>query len=283
MRSSVLSRSVIAVATLAIGSVALAAVPATAATAGGVTREAVLSLAAATRADAGLGGPPSVATKAAALDVLKRSCNLTTGEVMTSETPIAIFAVTPSANVDGVYLSGTVTNLGTGTRKCAVGAVAPSDAASTLTGTGTLSLTTTLVTTAPAQSTLSGDVAITVLPNVFVDSTISTFSYTASGATIKPVTTTTTTTVKDTKSKAEKKAAKKKYVKRLANAKKKYVKALKKAGNSKSKKAVAKKAYNAAKISAKAKYKKAISGTKSVTTTTVANESRSFEAKASNS
>ena len=259
MRSSLLTRSVVAVASLAIGSVALAATPATAATPSGTTRDQVLQLAASARAG---GNEISEATSIAAAAILNRECGYAAGRIVNpgNVTDVSPFGV--DAIVDGVYLSGTVrdgdgqdTNVG----ECSIALVAPRSAGAVLSGQGNLTVAeSSLNSTKTAQSTLSGDVGVTALPSATDTYAPSGFSYSANGTSTTTITSTTTETVKTSKTTAEKKAAKKTYKKRLASAKKAYKKAIAKAGKSKAKKAAAKKKYKAKKAAAKKAYLKAI-------------------------
>jgi hypothetical protein len=248
MRSSILSRSVVAVASLAIGSVALAAVPATAATPSGITREAVLSLASAARAD---NGEPSLATRTAAAAMLNRECGVASDQVLDASTVREVSPVNANAPVDGVYITASVTSQGTPVRECAIGVVAPVVAGSSLSGTATLSTSSfgSTQTTTATPTALSGDVSVITLKQATLFSV--SFTYKAEGASTKTTSTTTSVKVKDTKTKAQKKAAKKKYVKRLKAAKKTFKKAERKA-DSKAQKVKAKKAYKARRAAAKA-------------------------------
>jgi hypothetical protein len=270
MRSSLLSRSVIAAASLAIGSVALAAVPATAATPTGVTREAVLSLASAARA--------GTVDPAAANDVLTKECGLETGESFGTTFAPQVTTITPVAVVEGVIVTGTVVVADAPTRECVVGLVAPKDPNTQLSGTANLSVTSPIPPAAapPQQTTVSGDVSATTIRDAAPGFIISGASYAANGSATTTTSVTETVKVKDTKSKAQKKAAKKKYDKRVKAAKKAYKKALGKAGSSKSKKSAAKKVYKAKRASAKAKYKRAIAGYRLVTRTRPVTTTRSF-------
>ena len=168
MRSSILSRSVVAVASLAIGSVALAAVPASAATPAGTTRDQVLSLATSARAD---GGELSQATRAAAAQILNRECGTQAPRIITEDSIRAVQPVAVDATVDGVYLNATVRDengQGTGVGDCAVGIVAARASGTTLSGSASLTTTPlfgTTVTT-PAAS-LSGDVSAIIERNRF--------------------------------------------------------------------------------------------------------------------
>jgi hypothetical protein len=276
MRSTLLTRSVMAVASLAIGSVALAAVPASAATPSGSSREDVLSLAASARAD---GNVLSPATRSAAAAILNRECGLQAPRVITGNSVRIIKPVGVDATVDGLFLNGLVRDAdgeGTPVGECAIGVVAARESGAVLTGNATLSTSTPVnpLVTTPATS-LSSDVSSIVEKHpAFYTST---YSFKAGGAAAKTTTTIVTEKVKVTKTAAEKKAAEKKYDKRLKAIKKSYKKALAKAGKSKAKKVHAKKSYKAKRTSAKSRYRAAVAASfklvkKSVDTT----DSRQF-------
>ncbi len=280
MRTSILSRSVIAVASLAIGSVALAAVPADAATPSGITRDSVLSLAASARANA-----TSVSTRAAARDILNRECALAAGESITATetTPFvtSVATVSPSETADGASISGFVSNAGGPVRQCVVGVIAPTAPGFALSGQATLSVTLIGSTTpVQVQTAMSGDVSVSAankLPNV---TPVSSSSYSVAGTASKTSTVTTSTKVKDRKTSKEKKAAKKKYGKKVKALKKSYKKALAKAGGSKTKKKAAKKSYSAKRTAAKNAYRYAIAGYKIVKKTRTVTDNRTFTTKA---
>lgn len=249
--------------------------PATAATPSGITREAVLSIAASARAD---GATPSDATRAAAAAILVKECNLTGTQVLNAGTVRFVKAVDVNPAVDGVYLDAFVTDSLTPVRECSVGLVATLVPGASLTGTASMTTTTFGSTVTTPSTALSGDVSVITERNA----ALYTFAYTyaASGTAAKTTVTTTTTKVKDTKTKAQKKAAKKKYDKRLKAAKKSYKKVLAKAGKSKTKKAAAKKSYKAKRASAKAKYRTAIANFKLVKKSVTTTDSRPFSVKA---
>ncbi len=268
MRSSLISRAVVAAASVAIGSVALAAVPATAATSSGITRDQVLSAAAGLRA--GVAATPAQST--ALTDVINRACTVVAGQ----EEPVmrASQALTAGDDADGFAVTAIVYPSG---RNCSFTALATADASFQLSGKATITstpgLTPNPVTSTLFSGALSGDVFVTP---IYAASSFSTITATASGNAAKTTTSTTTTKVKDKKTSKEKKAAKKKYDKRIKAAKKSYKKALKKADGSKSKKAAAKKSYKAKRSTAKAAYKKAVAGSRIVTRTTSTTENRPF-------
>lgn len=283
MRSSLLTRSVVAVASLAIGSVALAAIPATAATPAGTTRDEVLSLATAARAN---GSEISNPMQIAAAAILNRECGYAAGRVVNPGNVNAVTPLTGDAAVDGVYVIGTVRDdngAGTQVGDCALALVAPRATGTTLSGQGTLTVTELVTSTKTASSALSGDAGLTALPSATNGFPATGFTYSATGTATTTSTATTVTKVATPKSKAQKKAAKKKYEKRLSSAKKSYKKALAKAKSSKTKKAAAKKAYRAKRASAKAAYKKAIASFKLVTRTTTTTTNSPFTISGSSS
>ena len=277
MRTSILSRSVVAVATLAIGSVALAAAPANAAS-NGVTRDQVLTAVnggRALQADQALTPAGERALRA----IMYAGCDVSEadGESAKLVGNDSAVQVTPAGDdAQGIMLVVEVQRPITGQSTCVTSAFAATNASYQLSGTASL----TAFKTAPGadESTrvalksapLSGDVFVgapfsldegnPALEGV----SLNTLAASAAGNATKTTTVTTSTKVTDKKSKAEKKTAKKQYTKRLAKAKKSYAKALDKAGSSKSKKAAAKKAYKAKRASAKAKFKYGIAGYKIV-------------------
>jgi hypothetical protein len=276
MRSSILSRSVVALATVAIGSVALAAVPATAATPSGITREQVLTATSAARSVNSL--ETYLAVEPLLRAVVRPSCNIAPDEDPYFDwEPIAV----PGQAIDGILIKTYVD--GSAERQCVVAAIASNDSAFSLSGTLSLSGVTNAntgdapdVTVGPISSALSGDVFISSPITVSGDAYVADASFTANGNTTRATPVTKNVKVKDKKSKAEKKAAKKKFSKRLSQAKKNYAKALEKAGSSKNKKAAAKRVYAKARALAKAKYKYATAGYKIVKQTTTLTENRPF-------
>jgi hypothetical protein len=285
MRSSILSRSVVALATVAIGSAALAATPANAASASGVTRDQVLTAANGVRAATGAQPSYSAATVRAMRAIVVAGCDAGDASPFLN----TVRAVTTSDDADGLIITASIDTF-SDNYLCTVAAFATSDTSSTLSGTvkiaGTVDSTvfgpgfpTTASTPVDQTSALSGDAYVTPAirtqysdfgpTNVNVDAS-------ATGTATKTTTTTTNVKVKDKKTKSEKKAAKKKFSKRLAQAKKNYVKALDKAGSSKSKKAAAKRVYAKARALAKAKYKYATAGYKIVKKKSTISDARPF-------
>lgn len=276
MRTSILSRSVIAVASLAIGSVALAAAPANAATPSGITRDMVISAANYMRVEG---------FDQAASDNLQRlaekGCKVVAGEDLRIQD---INTSAAGGSADGlIFVAGIATppgeSGGEAYRVCLFGTAATTDPALSLSGTASLD-----VATAPFQSAVKSAALTALSDNVFVTAPvvipngvgITTATFSATGNATRSFNVTTTKKVTDKKTKSEKKAAKKKYDKALKAAKKSYTKALKKAGKNKTKKAAAKKTYSKKKAAAKAAYTKAIAGYKMVTTTTTTTENKPF-------
>ncbi len=283
MRTSILSRSVIAVASLAIGSVALAAVPATAATGSGITRDQVLTAVNALRATPTMEQFYTV-IEPQFIAIARPSCNIAPGDhaYMDPSSPL----VAPGQSADGillkVYIETTVGDT-TAYRQCAIAALASTNPALTLTGNLTLSGTTAIdypdgpkTVLPPTSSALSADVFVSAPISVSGDTYIDAASFTANGSASRDIKVTTTTKVKDKKSKAKKKSAKNKYTKSLKSAKKSYAKALKKAGKSKAKKSAAKKSYSKKRALVKAKYRYSIAGYKLVKKTTIRTEGVPF-------
>ncbi|MBD8608493.1 hypothetical protein IFT73_16675 [Aeromicrobium sp. CFBP 8757] len=271
MRTSILSRSLVAVASIAVGSVALAAVPATAATPSGITREQVLTAAAGVRANPDsttggiFGGGPGYgpAANRALRAMVNRVCITDPDGPELAVQSVAAATMT-GQSADGVVVSAYILNTESDSssvagRVCSFGALATVADRSVLTGTATI--------TGGATVALSGDAFVTPAVNLVFTSSgptgeLPTFS--ASGAAVQS----NVVKIADKKTSKEKRAAKKKYTKRIASAKKSYAKALDKAGSSKSKKSAAKKAYKAKRASATAKYRTAVANFKLVTTKT---------------
>jgi hypothetical protein len=290
MRSSILSRSVVAVATLAIGSVALSAVPATAATASGVTRDQVLTvvngLRAAQASDAETLSP---AVSRAARALVYKTCDVVPDEDEDADISV-LELMNDGDDAQGLVVTARVYRDFSGTTDCTFAAVATSDTSSTLSGTATVTASRNIYDPANDQNVvrpvsqttaLSGDAYTT--PIIVTPSYNGTALYniggSAEGNATKTTKVTTSTKVTDKKSKAEKKAAKAKYDKRIKAAKKAYAKALDQAGSSKSKKAAAKKTYRAARAAAKASYKYATAGFKVVRKTRTITDVRPFSIK----
>lgn len=266
MRSSILTRSALAVASLAIGSVALTAAPATADTPSGVTRELIASSARGTFTD-----DNDTATKTLISKVCKSGT--VADEDYTSRTFIF------SDDVDGVLVQARVDRQegveGSG-RYCTFAALATVAPYASLSGTVTISADqldrSARVSDAAVLSrsfTLSGDVYVTE-PITTVDYAFGSTGV-ASGSVVKvEQATTSTSRVSTPKSSAVKSKALASYQRTIASAKAKLSKSLKKAGDSRSKKAAARKIYAARKKAAKATlHVRWSSDKKTVVTTTV--------------
>jgi hypothetical protein len=286
MRSSVLSRSVIAVASLAIGSAALIAAPATAATSTGITREMVLTAAESLRADA---GTPTPAAQAAVDAMARLHCGIPAGTETNAygrpvDTPdgvdgLAITALveTPDAS-DGTFPFGS----------CSFTAIAPIGAATTFSGEATVDQflyspvgeNANRPTYTSAIYQLSGDVFAS--PAAQVQYGYSFARITSTGLLTGPGSkrVLTTTKVADKKSKAVKRYAKKKYEKRVKAAKKAYAKALKKAGSNQARKADARVAYASRKASVTSLYKYQVANYKLVNIRSSQADARRFSVTA---
>ena len=291
MRSSILSRSVVALATVAIGSAALAATPANAASAG-VTRDQVLTAVNGVRAaQANDTSTFSPSTARALRAIAVAGCDISTEDdeyAYISYNNIGIQVTAAGDDAQGVVVTAQVQRpFVNNTEFCTVAAFASTNASYKLSGTSTFTAkkytedgpedgTTVVLQSAP----LSGDVFVSApldYDNPALEEVNSnTVSASAAGNATKTTNVTTSRKVTDKKTASEKKAAKVKYDKRIKAAKKKYAKALDKAGSSKSKKSAAKKAYKAARSSAKAKFKYAIAGYKIVKKTTAVSDVQPF-------
>ncbi|MET0820848.1 MAG: hypothetical protein ABWY58_07775 [Aeromicrobium sp.] len=274
MRTSILSRSVVAVATLAIGSVALGAVPANAATPNGVTRDQVLTAASGVRAADASKTAVSAATARALRAIVYKTCDVlddnSEGAYVSS-----VRAMSAGGAADGLLISARVDRGIGASQECTFAAIATTDASSTLTGGVTVKGTKVEVVNGQADvetpvsqtTALSGDVFTSPIINnagtSFDNPTLTDASASAAGNVTK--TANVTKRVADKKTKSEKAKAKAKYAKKIKSVKKSYAKALDKAGKSKSKKTAAKKAYKTKRAAAKASYKYAIAGYKLVT------------------
>lgn len=292
MRSSFLSRSVIAAASLAIGSAALAATPANAASTSGITRDMVLTATAGVRAAANTDDGWSFATGRAIDRIVSRAC----GMEFDSENHLDGVQANPvtAGNVDGIFLSANVheyNDAGEGSRRqCTFAVLTTTDTNFVLSGNASVSVTSQPysesevvlpLATTTATPTLAGDVFVTgpiMTPEATAVVTAASFS--AAGNATRPFTVTTQQKVATPKSKAAKKAAKKSYSKKLKSAKKAYTKAIDKAGKNKSKKAAAKKAYAAKRAAAKTAYDAAVATSKVITVTTPQAENRPFSVNA---
>jgi hypothetical protein len=295
MRTSILSRSVIAVATLAVGSAVFAAVPATAATQNGVTRQEVLTAAAALRADGATQIDPSASTETALLALARKVCGPTAQNPYASpvETPGSVDGLTVTSMVDlGTEDEGGFTPFDT----CSFTAVATVGAGTTFSGESrvyTNSFNGIIgggpIITAQAGPSYS-DTIYQLSDDVFVSppQTISnglTFAgFDANGLVKSPTSKRVLTSVKiaDKKSKAEKRAAKKAYVKRIKVIKKSYAKAKRKAGKSAEKKAIARMKYVTRRATTKSAYAYAVADYKLVNRRTNVADERRFSVTADN-
>lgn len=260
MRTSIFTRALMAVATAAIASGALAALPADAATASGITRESALF---AIRGNVPTGPPPEHLyneMRSATRDILERSCNLDSGEIVHHN--VITQPVTTNRYADGMLAAGFVYDSSDElSRTCIIGVTATTFTSSTLNGTSTLSVevlrdgegTVTPITVASAQT---GDVFVTGPISVPAADDVSRAMYASAGDWVNLVGV--PATYFQPRSAAEKKAARKVYDKKVKTAKKACTKALKKAGSSKNKKTKAKKKYLKKKAAARSVYKKAI-------------------------
>lgn len=291
MRTTILTRSVVALATLAVGSVALAATPANAAAANGVTRDQVITAVNGVRAAVAANADNplySASTNRALRAIVLNSCDVRTDD----EEYAYLSDVAPTNagdDADGVLITAAINrSFQDRTEYCTIAAFATADGSFQLSGSATIKgqqdvydPATNTSTTKPVTlvtAALSGDAFVTspVYPRA-TGNTNSSSVYdlvaSATGNAVKTTTVTTTKKVTDKKSKSEKKAAKAKYTKSIKSAKKSYAKALDKAGKSKSKKSAAKKAYSKKRAAAKAKYRvgianfKIVKGSKTVTDT----------------
>jgi hypothetical protein len=261
MRTSILTRSTLAIASLAIGSIALAAAPSNAAAPSGVTRDLVLTVAEHARTISG-DGPDT--------DTLStRVCGVRDGEEL--ENAYARPVYSPDG-VDGVLVSAYYFTQGADSyRYCTFAAFAAASPYVTLSGTATLTGVPVGDNLRPADSTittatLSGDVTVTAAVDT---SEYYDISATAAGDVIRTTTSTTTHSRTITpKTTQQKKAAKKARDSTVSAAKKVYDKTIKKAGSSASKKASARRAYTAKKKAANATFRAARAGILSVGSTT---------------
>lgn len=268
MRTSFLTRSVIAVASAAIGSALLVAAPAQAADPPVINHDLVMKIAKAFRSQ---DNDPSLRSQFEAL--ISRGCTFTFSEDNSIE-GTAIQALPAGTSVDGLLLSFDLREVddqqNQTERTCVFSVLTPSSRGSALSGTSILSATSSAPGAQPIQraSALSGEVHFTAPINLPADTHLRIASIAASGDATSTYTSTMTERVPAPKSKAQKKAAKAKYSTQLKSAKKTYTKAVKKAGSNKSKKARAKKTYNNKVAAAKRTYTKAIATTFKVSTKT---------------
>ena len=250
MRTSLLSRTVIAMASLGIGSVALAAAPATAAATNGITRDMVLTAAAGVRADGDF--PFSDTTTAALGALVSRSCDLT------GAAGVQNFAETidTRGSVDAlIVVSRFIAD--ENTHDCTFVAIASSDASLSLSG--ELAVTDFGTNEGATPYQLSGDVMVSKAVTTAAGSFDT--GFTAVGATVGSSRALTIYKVPDKKTKSDKALARTKYDTRVTNAKRAYGKALKKA-DTKAERKAAKHAYSARKALARKKFTYAVAGYK---------------------
>lgn len=274
MRTSILSRSVIAMASLAIGSVALAAAPATAAAPSGITRDMVLTAAASVRADQNNDVPYSDATKAALLALSSRACDLSGAtEVRTYGRPVE-----GPGSADALMVE-TEIYVGESVRGCSFAAIASTDPELRLSGRLTLT-DRTYIDSVQDETTTSYDISglVFTTPPLKLDGGFSYSTFKAVGSTVGTTSVLNTYKVPDNKTKSDKALARKKHETRVANAKRAYVKALKRA-DSKSEKRAAKRAYSARKAVAKTKFQHAIANYKIAKVRTTQDVVRPFSVK----
>lgn len=273
MRTSNLSRSLIAAASLAVGSMAITAVPATAAPSA-VTRAEVLAVAAAVRAETPTASPGaySAGTLQAIQALADKACSV---ELNPGHEAYGVAAASVQAGqgADGLVVHANIRGPQGAVHRCSFGAVASTAGSSALSGSAALG-------PAPISTGLSGEVTVT--PPIFASSSNPGDYpvFRTSGQSTQTTKTVTSKKQSTPKSSKQKKYAKKKYVKRIKAAKKSYAKALKKAGGSKSNKAAAKKSYVKKRSIAKASYRKAIAKFKIVKKTSVRNTSTPFDLSA---
>lgn len=312
MRTSILTRSAVAVATLAIGSAALVAAPAQAATSNGITRDEVLAAAAGLRVDQpSPGGPgesgPIVLSAAAAeltpgekalASLAAKGCGITPSP----ETPVFGQPAETPDGVDGLVvialLSGEpASEYLSDAELCTFVALAPVATRSTFTGgvnvTGATLRPTAdgipsfpfgdvTVTASSEQYTLSGDVFAS--PARTTSGGFTVLGFDAEGLVKSPSSKQALSSVKiaDKKTKADKRAAKKAYVKRLKAVKKSYAKAVKRARGNTVKKVEARMLYSARRSAAKATYAYAVADYKLVNLRGATTDERRFSVAANN-
>lgn len=276
MRTSVLSRSVVAVASLALASAALTSAPASAAPSE-VTRAEVLAVTDAVRAESPTSSPGaySIGTMRALQALATRACSV---EQNPGQYVYGVDAIVTQTGqgADGLAVRASVYReaepMNSFVHVCDFGAVASRATSSALSGSAQLGQT-------PTTTPLSGEVTVT--PPILYPSTLNgPLTFRTTGQSTQSVNVVTSKKVSTPKSSKTKKYAKKKYAKRIKAAKKSYAKALKKAGHSKTKKAAAKKSYVKKRATAKAAYRKSVATFKIVRTTTVRKTSTPFDLSA---
>lgn len=274
MRTSLLSRSAVAIASLAAGTAVLTAAPATAADPPVITQEMVLKVAKSIRA-----GGPGPDDGAILTPLVLRGCNLAGPDnmigfdlapVTAGQADGLLFAI-KTRTTDALHVSTD--------RTCVFTALTPIRPGATLAGNAVITAIPTGQGATPVTraSSMSGSVFISapviLEPNVNITSA----SLVATGSALVRTAVTTTTTTTTPKTPAQIRAAKDKYAKALKSAKKTYTKALKKAGKNSAKKAAAKKVYAVKKATARRTYDKARASATTVTKATAfATDSRPF-------
>jgi hypothetical protein len=271
MRTSFLSRSVIAVASLAIGSVALVATPATAATPSGVTREMVLTAARGLYAHEGVQHSPPDDVVGSFDRLVELTCDVDLDpdgpyQYMPSYVPVV------TGNADGILITVELDESllvdENSARYCTFAALATADESFDLSGNISVAITgdnppppqrpSSAAISATAGTALSGKVFVTEPIKVDHWYENRSASLTMTGNATRTINVTTPGGVKTKKARtaAGEKASKAKYDKRLKAAAKWYAKKLQKAGSSKTKRAAAKMAYNKKKDVYKLAYEK---------------------------
>lgn len=273
MRSSILSRSVIAIASLAVGSAALTAAPATAAPSQ-VSRSEALAVAAAVRAESPTSAPGyfSSGTLAAIQALAGKACSIE------QHPGQYVYGVDAAATQGGQGAEGLIVRANIYVKNpdgsfasvytCDFAVVAATAGSSALSGTALFGST---------PTALTGEVTVT--PPTFANSSqLGLFpTLRATGQSVQTIKIVTSKKVSTPKSSKQKKYAKKKYTKRIKAAKKSYAKALKKAGHSKTKKRAAKASYVKKRATAKASYRKSVAKYKIVRKTTTNTTASAFD------
>ena len=256
MRSSILTRSAVAVVSLAVGSVALAAAPASAGTASdsGTTRQTVLTI-----ADSARQGDP---LSDEALALVARVCKIGIDDGR----DIDLQPTYDPDGVDGFLVQALIEPEGSSSsRACTFAALATIRPLSTMTGTATVSAEQFDVLDVQRAAAPSHD--FTVSGDVYVTTPVDDISYgdygsaTATGdVVVTEASTTTSSRVVTPKSTTHKRAAYTAYHRTIDTAQAKLARALKKADGSSSKKASARKTYSARKKAAKSRLHEALKG-----------------------
>lgn len=261
MKTSLLSRSLIAGTTLAVGSAVLVFSPATAEVPAAITRAEVISAAAIARGPQ----PPAAPENNQVRALLEKACDIATDGTELIAAGFASSAVASGGMVDGLLLA---TNVGVYNdanhttlveiRPCTVALLTTTNPAFKMDGDHSVVSVGNGV-DGTVTNYLTGGVVVTtpiLAGETVVDARVA--DLTASGKVVRTIQVPTRTKVTTNKTARQKAAAKKTYVSKVKAAKKKYNKAVKKAGKSKSRRAAAKKKYNVRKASYKRTYLKAI-------------------------